>query len=85
MVPVLENEQILDGVKSLEAVLVRAGYRTLIDRRLGRAVAEHTVFLHPETVAQAHGEALFPVTRTKELHTWLDGCAASSNGHTAVG
>lgn len=62
MVPVLENEQILDGVKSLEAVLVRAGYRTLIE-----AVAEHTVFLHPETVAQAHGEALFPVTRTKDM------------------
>lgn len=58
---VLGHQQILDGVKSLENVLVRAGYRTLTE-----AVAAHTVFLPPETVAQTRGEALFPVTRTKE-------------------
>ena len=55
-------EQMLDGVKSLENILVRAGYRTVLD-----AVAEHTVFLHPETVAQTDGEALFAVARTKDM------------------
>lgn len=57
---VLGDEQILDGVETLRDVLLRAGYRTVLE-----AVAEHTVFLHPETVAQTHGAALFPVTRTK--------------------
>lgn len=44
------------------AVLERAGYRTVLE-----AVAEHTVFLHPATVAQTDGEALFPVARTSDM------------------
>jgi len=56
----VDNEGTLDGVAALEDVLGRAGYRTALE-----AVAEYTVFLHPETVAQTRGEALFPVTRTK--------------------
>lgn len=56
------SEQILDGAESLRDVLRRAGYRTELE-----AVAGHTVFLHPETVAQTNGAALFPVTRTKDL------------------
>ena len=55
-------EPILDGVESLADVLERAGYRTVLE-----AVAEYTVFLHPETVAQTHGEALFPVARTRHM------------------
>ena len=55
-------EQILDGVEALEDVLERAGYRTVLE-----AVAGHTVFLHPETVEQTYGEALFPVARTRDM------------------
>ena len=58
----LGYEQILDGVEALEDVLGRAGYRTMLD-----AVAEHTVFLHPKTVEQTNGEALFPVARTRDM------------------
>lgn len=53
---------ILDGAEALKEVLQRAGYRTLLE-----AVAAHTVFLHPETVKQTHGEALFPVVRTRNM------------------
>jgi hypothetical protein len=49
---------ILNGVKSLEAVLRKANYRSVV-----AAVAEFTVFLHPTTVAQTRGEPLFPVIR----------------------
>lgn len=55
------SEQILDGTESLRDVLRRAGYRTELE-----AVAAHTVFLHPETVARTNGAALFPVTRTAD-------------------
>ena len=58
----MSSEQILDGVRSLEDVLARAGYRTVLE-----AVAEHTVFLHPKTVAQTSGAAVFPVTRTRNM------------------
>lgn len=47
----------LDGREALEGVLRRAG-RTVL-----AAVAEQTVFLHPETVEQTNGEALFPIAR----------------------
>ena len=53
---------ILDGVKAFEDVLDRAGYSRIL-----HAVAAHTVFLHPETVAQTNGEALFPVIRTRNM------------------
>lgn len=49
---------ILDGVGALATTLEKAGY----DSVLG-AVAAHTVFLHPATVAQTEGKALFPLVR----------------------
>src|SRR5579875_2338163 len=49
---------IADGVAALGAALRQAGYPSVV-----HAVAAHTVFLHPDTVAQATGEALFPVVR----------------------
>ena len=57
---VVGYEPILDGAEALKEVLQRAGYRTLLE-----AVAAHTVFLHPETVMQTMGEALFPMIRRK--------------------
>jgi len=53
---------LLDGVDALTALLVeRASYPSVV-----AAVAEHTVFLHPETVAQTGGKALFPIIRYRE-------------------
>lgn len=49
---------LLDGVDALAAVLRRAGYASPM-----HAVAAHTVFLHPDTVVQTDGAALFPVVR----------------------
>jgi hypothetical protein len=49
---------ILDGVAALSATLERAGYKSIIE-----AVAAHTVFLHPETVSQSSGGALFRLIR----------------------
>lgn len=49
---------VLDGVAQLAALLARAGYPSVLS-----AVAEHTVFLAPETVAQTGGDALFPTIR----------------------
>ncbi len=49
---------VLDGVGALAATLERAGYATVL-----HAVAAHTVFLHPDTVAQAAGRALFRLVR----------------------
>jgi hypothetical protein len=49
---------VLDGVESLRVLLERAGYPSIT-----AAVAEHTVFLPPETVAQTGGSALFPTVR----------------------
>jgi len=48
---------VLDGVAQLTEVLRRAGYASVV-----AAVAEHAVFLHPDTVAQARG-ALFRTIR----------------------
>ena len=50
---------ILDGAASLRRLLECAGYQSV-----AHAVAEHTVFLHPDTVAQTRGEAVFPVIRS---------------------
>lgn len=49
---------VLDGVRALLDVIDRAGYPTL-----EHAVAATTIFLHPATVAQTDGQALFPVIR----------------------
>lgn len=49
--------QTLDGIEPLTEVLARAGYTTV------EAVARYATFLHPETVEQTHGQALFPVVR----------------------
>ena len=50
---------ILDGANALERVLERAGYSSV-----AHAIAEHTVFLHPDTVKQTRGEAVLPVVRS---------------------
>lgn len=49
---------VLDGVDQLTAALGLAGYSSVV-----AAVARHTVFLHPDTVAQTRGQALFPTIR----------------------
>ena len=54
----LSKAILLDGIASLEAIVRRAGFASIV-----AAVAEHTVFLDPKTVAQSRGEALFPVIR----------------------
>jgi hypothetical protein len=50
------GSSVLDG--ALEATLRRAGFESVVE-----AVAQHTVFLHPETVLQTQGKALFRVVR----------------------
>lgn len=45
---------VLDGAEALAATLGAAGYASVPE-----AVAAHTVFLHPETVAQTRGVPLF--------------------------
>lgn len=51
----------LDGVRQLTTLLVeRAGYPSVM-----AAVAEHAIFLHPETVAQTNHEALFATIRMR--------------------
>lgn len=63
---------IMDGIKALDAVLRRAGYASVT-----AAVAEHSVFLHPRTVAQTNGQPVFPVVRDMgrrgEIGKLLDG------------
>ena len=51
---------IQDGSAALEQIIARAGYASV-----AHVVAEHTVFLHPDTVAQTRGEPVFPVIRAK--------------------
>ena len=54
-------EPILDGFEALrDVVLGRVQCRTVLE-----AVARYTVFLHPKTVEQTRGEALFPIVRRK--------------------
>lgn len=54
---------LLDGVERLTSLLVgQARYPSVV-----AAVAEHAVFLHPETVAQTRGEPLFPVIRLRNM------------------
>ena len=54
----LDAKPILDGIDQLTEVLRRAGYPSIV-----AAVAEHSVFLHPGTVAQTGGLAVFPTIR----------------------
>ena len=48
----------MDGHAALQDLVQRAGYGTL-----EAAIAAHTLFLHPSTVAQTHGRAVFPIVR----------------------
>jgi hypothetical protein len=65
---------ILDGADALRQMLVRAGYRSV-----SHAIAEHAIFLHPDTVAQTDGQAVFPVVRAAlnaprgRVIEWTDG------------
>lgn len=49
---------ILDGTEALERVVAAAGWTSL-----EAALAEHTVFIHPDTVHQLGGRAVAPVAR----------------------
>ena len=49
---------IMDGVATLDALIRRAGYLSVT-----AAIAEHSVFLDPATVAQTGGHPVFPVIR----------------------
>ena len=72
---------ILDGVSALAAVLERADYETVL-----HAVAAHTVFLHPDTVDQSKGRALFRLardpTRRGETGTLPDGRSVMYDDNT---
>lgn len=49
---------VMDGMAALASTLARAGYESTL-----QAVAAHTLFLDPATVAQTRGEPVFPVIR----------------------
>ncbi len=51
-------EPVMDGVRALAEFAERAGYSSVL-----ALVAENTLFLNPDTVAQTGGEPLFPVIR----------------------
>lgn len=53
-----KRPMIADGVRALTVVLTKAGYGSTVE-----AVAAHALFLHPDTVAQTNGRAVFPVVR----------------------
>jgi len=73
--------QVADGVAALDQVLRGAGYPSIT-----AAVAAHTVFLHPDTVAQTGGQPLFPVVRNpnhrRELIELPDGRVAMFDDNT---
>jgi hypothetical protein len=52
------RDAILDGSAALDQFVRRAGWSSVES-----AVAAHTIFLHPRTVAQTKGRAIFPVVR----------------------
>ena len=58
---------ILDGVEALASMIERAGYGSVIE-----AVAAQTVFLHPDTVAQTDGKALFRLVRDASRRGVID-------------
>ena len=51
-------EPVMDGMAALSTTLKDAGFESTL-----QAVAAHTIFLDPMTVAQTRGEPLFPVIR----------------------
>ncbi|MGI9017083.1 MAG: hypothetical protein ACR2HR_08275 [Euzebya sp.] len=53
-----EKTPILDGEEVLRDLALNAGYASL-----PALLASHTIFLHPETVRQTNGKAVFPVVR----------------------
>jgi hypothetical protein len=62
---------VLNGISALDAVLRRAGYPSTV-----AAMAEHTIFLDPLTVAQTHGHPVFPVIRDMVRRGTFDTTAA---------
>lgn len=68
--PTMKKQAVLDGVSALSAFAERAGYASIVD-----AVAAHTIFLHPDTVAQTGGEPLFPVIRDPTRRGVVDSVA----------
>ena len=54
----MARPKLLDGRGALRDVLRRAGYPSVL-----HALAEHTVFLHPDTVKQTNGDPVFRVIR----------------------
>ena len=56
--PGIGREKVLDGTAALAAMIERAGWPTV-----PAAVAAHTVFLDPATVAQTGGRAIVPAVR----------------------
>jgi len=53
----ISPQEKVDGVAQLTAILARAGYPSVV-----AAVAEHTLFLHPETVGGCPGHRGTSVT-----------------------
>jgi hypothetical protein len=49
---------VMDGIEALSSMVARAGFQSV-----AAAVAAHTLFLHPETVAQTYGKPLFRTIR----------------------
>ena len=49
---------VMDGITLLGETLKRAGFGSTLE-----AIAAHTLFLHPDTVAQTGGDPVFPVIR----------------------
>lgn len=58
-----KRPMVADGVNALTEVLTTASSGSTAE-----AVAAHTLFLHPDTVAQTEGQAVFPVVR--DMHKW---------------
>lgn len=54
-----KSNDLADGSAALETLVRKAGYPSLL-----HAVAEHTIFLHPATVAQTQGKPILPVVRS---------------------
>ena len=78
----LKAQPVMDGVRALAHFAERAGYPSVI-----ALVAENTLFLHPETVAQTEGKPLFPVIRDPmrrgELATLADGSRVLLDDNTS--
>lgn len=72
---------VMDGMATLASTLARAGYESTL-----QAVATHTLFLDPATVAQTRGEPVFPVIRNPNRRgefTEVDGRLVMYDDNTA--